>query len=192
MIIGIDISQMAYENTGVANYLESLIKSLFAKDDKNEYILFFSSLRRTIHFSSDLIGTQSNHKVSIKQFKIPPFFLDILWNKLHIFPIEWFIGNVDIFISSDWTEPPTRKAKKVTILYDFIIFKHPEETHNITEFKVKKLILSPNIVAIQKRKLLWMKKECKLIICISESTKRDAIEMLGIEEKRLKVIYPGV
>ena len=35
-------------------------------------------------------------------------------------------------------------------------------------------------------------KESDIVFCISESTKKDAIEILGIEEKRLKVIYPGV
>ena len=44
-------------------------------------------------------------------------------------PIENFIGPVDIFITSDWTEPPTKKAKKATILYDLIVYKYPDETH---------------------------------------------------------------
>ena len=45
MKIGIDISQLAFANTGVANYLESLLISMLAVDDENEYILFYSSLR---------------------------------------------------------------------------------------------------------------------------------------------------
>jgi glycosyltransferase involved in cell wall biosynthesis len=173
MKIGIDISQTAYENTGVASYLGNLIKNLVKIDTKNEYILFYSSLRRNFHPAT------GGPNVSIKKFKIPPSLLDLLWNKLHVFPIEWFIGDVDVFISSDWTEPPALKAKKVTILYDLIVYKYPKETDS-------------KIIATQKRKLKWVKKECDIVFCISESTKRDAIELLGIEEKRLKVIYPGI
>jgi len=173
MKIGIDISQMAYENTGVANYLGNLIDKLQKMDNKNEYILFYSSLRK------NLASPTYGHNVSVKKFKMPPGLLDILWNRLHIFPIERFIGDVDVFISSDWTEPPTIKAKKATILYDLIVYKYPKETDS-------------KIIATQKRKLKWVKKECALIFCISESTKRDAIEILGIEEKRLKVVYPGI
>lgn len=110
---------------------------------------------------------------------MPPCLLDLLWNRLHIFPIERFIGDIDVFISSDWTEPPAIKAKKATILYDLIVYKYPKET-------------DLKIIATQKRKLKWVKKECGIIFCISESTKNDAMEILGIEEKRLKVVYPGI
>lgn len=178
MKIGIDISQLAYEKTGVENYLSRLVEHLLKVDQINEYVLFFSSLRKSFQFST--FNFQSNNKkIKYKIFKLPPSLLDLLWNKLHIFPIEWFIGNVDVFITSDWTEPPTKEAKKATILYDLIVYKYKDETDK-------------KIIETQKRKLSWVKKESDLIFCISEATKKDAIEILGIEEKKLKVIYPGI
>lgn len=189
MRIGIDISQLAYTNTGVANYTKNLVENLIALDKENEYVLFYSSLRRNFQSSifpawglasSKRHNSQSNAKrIKFKIFKFPPTLLDILWNKLHIIPIEWLIGDVDVFISSDWTQPPTKKAKRATILYDLIIYKYPEETDK-------------RIIATQKRKLSWVKKECDMIFCISESTKHDVMELLEIEEKRLQVIYPGI
>src|SRR3989344_8065139 len=171
MKIGIDISQLAYENTGVANYLKNLVEEMVKVDDKNEYILFFSSLRSNIKDQISKIKN-ANKNVQIKTFKFPLTLLDILWNKLHIFPIERLIGNVDIFITSDWVEPPTKKAKKATIIYDLIVYKHPEET-------------AKKIVETQKRKLNWVKKESDLVFCISDATKRDAMEILGIPEEKL-------
>lgn len=188
MRIGIDISQLAYENTGVANYLKNFVENLLKEDSKNEYILFYSSLRNKFNNKS----LKLNSKTTIKTLRLPPSLLDLIWNKLHIIPIENFIGDVDVFITSDWTEPPTKRAKKATIIYDFIVFKYPEETHNEWNFNPLKLIISPNIVASQKRKLKWVKKESDIVFCISESSKKDAVEVLGIEEKRLKVIYPGI
>ena len=178
MKIGIDVSQVAYEGTGVAEYLKQLVEKLLKIDAKNEYILFFSSMRKNIKYQiSNLKFTSQNFK--IKSFKFPPFLLDLFWNKIHILPIEWLIGDVDIFITSDWTEPPTRRAKKATILYDLIVYKYPQETDK-------------KIVETQKRKLSWVKKESDIVFCISEATKKDAMEILGIEEKRLKIIYPGI
>lgn len=177
MKIGIDISQVAYENTGVANLLSKLVEHLLKVDKENEYILFFSSLRKKTQ-NSKLKSQKYNSKVKIREFKFPPLVLDILWNKLHIVPIEWLIGDVDVFITSDWTEPPARRVKKATILYDLIVYKYPGETDK-------------KIVEVQKRKLKWVKKESSLIFCISEATKKDAMEILGIEEERLRVIYPG-
>ncbi len=181
MRIGIDISQIAHEGTGVANYTRNLVENLLKIDRKNEYIFFFASLRRKFLISNFQFLNKSqipNPKVKIKTFKFPPTLLDVFWNRLHIIPIEWLIGDVDIFITSDWTEPPTTKAKKATILYDLIVYKHPEETDK-------------KIVTTQRRKLAWVKKESDIIFCISKATKKDAMEILGIEEKRLRVVYPG-
>lgn len=178
MKIGIDVSQVAYDNTGVANYLVNLVNNLIKIDKENEYVLFFSSLRRRI-INSKLKIPSYNSKITIKEYRFPPVFLNFVWNKLHIIPIENFIGDVDVFISSDWTEPPARRAKKITILYDLVVFKNPEET-------------AEKIVCVHKNKLKWTVKESSLIICISEATKKDAKEILGISESKLKVIYPGV
>ena len=177
MKIGIDVSQVAYEGTGVSEFIRRLVENLVKIDSKNEYILFYSSLRRNFQFS--IFNFQSNHNLKIKKLRLPLTLLDLLWNKLHILPIEWLIGDVDIFITSDWTEPPTRRAKKATILYDLIVYKYPNETDR-------------KIVETQKRKLSWVKKESDIVFCISDATKKDAMEILGIEEKRLKIIYPGI
>jgi hypothetical protein len=174
MRIGIDISQIQYGDTGVGNYLSNLIENLIKIDDENEYILFFSSLRKKLKIQSASWRT----KCKIKRIIFPASFLDVLWNKLHIVPIEWLIGDVDVFITSDWTEPPVIKAKKATILYDLIIYKYPNETDK-------------KIIDTQKRKLEWVKKESSIIFCISEATKKDAIDILSVDENRLKVIMPG-
>lgn len=176
MTIGIDISQLAYRGTGVAGYLENLVKNLIRIDKSNKYILFYSSFRKNL--KSSIIDLKSD-KVSIRQFKYPPTLLELFWNRLHVLPIESFIGDIDLFITSDWTEPPARKAKKATILYDLIVYKYPNETDK-------------KIVSTQKRKLNWVKKESDLIFCISQSTAKDAEELLGIDRKKLKIAYPGI
>ena len=103
----------------------------------------------------------------------------MLWNKLHIIPIETFTGKLDVFHSSDWLEPPS-KCPKVTTIHDLAIFKYPD-------------VFVPkgghNIIENQKRKLAWVKKEEKTIIAVSESTKKDIIEILKIPEEKIKVVY---
>lgn len=177
MRIGIDVSQVVYSGTGVANYLGKLVENLLKLDSKNEYVLFFSSLRRDIDLS--LFNVQESPRVTIKLFKFPPLALDFIWNRLHVLPIEWLIGDVDIFITSDWTEPPTRKAKKATIIYDLIVYKNPEET-------------AKKIIDTQKRKIKWLKKESDVIFTISESSRKDIEEILKIDKEKIKVIYPAI
>ncbi len=189
MKIGIDISQLAYPNTGVANYVTHLVEEMIMMDSSNEYILFFSSLRGKLphDFAHKISG-----KARIKTFRLPPSALDLLWNRLHIAPIENFIGNVDVFISSDWSQPPARKAHLATILYDLVIYKYPEETHDKAEFTLTDLKFSANIVAVQRRRLRWVRRDCQAVFCISQTTKQDAVKILGIPEDKLFVTYPGL
>jgi len=167
MKIGIDISQLAFPGTGSAVYTENLVKNLL-KEKKNEYVLFFSSLRQPA--PKDLPS---------KNFRFPPLLLEQLWNRFHVLPIEKLIGRVDVFHTSDWLEPPSR-CPKVTTIHDLIIYKYPERFHPRG---------GHDIVANLKRKLEWVKKESALTISVSESTKRDIVELLKIPEKKIRVIH---
>lgn len=177
MRIGIDISQIVYK-TGVSNFVEQIVSQMITEDSTNDYVLFGSSLRqqkKLINFTSQF---KNKKNVEIKLFSFPPSLLDLFWNRLHIFPIELFIGKIDVFISSDWTQPPS-KSKKATILYDLVVYKYPDET-------------AKKIVEVQKRRLSWVQKECDKIFCISGSTKKDVLNILHIASPKIEILYPGI
>ncbi len=174
MKIGIDISQIVY-GTGVSVYTKNLIHSLLKIDKKDEFFLFGGSLRQTDTLRDYLSSLSSFKNVSGKTFLIPPTLADFLWNKLHVLPIDRLIGPVDVFHSSDWTQPPTNSAK-VTTIHDFGFLKYPDTAH-------------PKISAVMKGRFKWIKKEVDLIIAISEATKKDVVNILGISPKKVKVVY---
>lgn len=176
MRIGIDISPIVYE-TGVSWYTKNLIKALLQIDKTDEFVLFGGSLRRF----GDLKLVIGNYHATVrgsyrpKLFTLPPAFMEIVWNRLHIFPVEWLIGSIDVFHSSDWTQPPT-KAYKVTTIHDLTPLRFPEISH-------------PRIVAAHKARLGWVKKEVDKIIAVSEFTKREIVEVLGINPDKITVIH---
>jgi len=170
MKIGIDISQIVY-GTGVSFYTQNLVENLLKVDKKNEYKLFFSSLRKNLPANFNYKAAN----VKLKKFRIPPTLLEPLFNKSHFLPIENFIGKVDVFHSSDWTQPSAR-AKKVTTIHDFGFLKYPQTAH-------------PKIKAVMERRFGWLKKEIDMVITISEATKKDTMEILGIPEDKIRVIY---
>lgn len=161
-----DISQIAFKG-GVPTYTKMLSEQL-DKSDQLDMVYFFSSLRKSY---------QGNLK-NVKQFKIPPTILQILFNQLRIVPVETFIGEVDIFHSSDWTQPPT-KAKKVTTYHDVIPLKSPQWS-------------VPKIVEVHKRRLQIVEKEVDIVIAVSKTTKQDLLEVSNIPEEKIVVIYEGV
>lgn len=178
MKIGIDISQIVYEGTGVGTYVRRMVETLVRIDKKNEYILFGASFRRKHEFIAFYNSLPHDH-VQLVTVAIPPTLLDILWNRFHIMPVEKLVGPVDIFWSSDWTQPPLTHAAGVTTIHDLTPIKFPHETDG-------------RIVATHKRRLAWVKKECKAVFCDSESTKKDVAELLHIPKEKLHVVYPGI
>jgi glycosyltransferase involved in cell wall biosynthesis len=171
--IGIDISQIVYR-TGVSRYTEELVKSLLKIDQENQYVFFGSSLRRRKELNSFVRNVKSKNTYSAI-YPLPPSFLEFLLNRVRIYDIRNFIGKVDVFHSSDWTQPKTTAAK-VTTVHDLGVFKFPELFHS-------------KIVEVQKRRLNLVKKECDKIIAVSQNTKKDLIEILGIPENKIRVIY---
>lgn len=174
MIIGIDVSSVAYQ-TGVSNYTLNLVKNLVDIDQKNHYKLFYSSLR--LPLPPEIINLKSNHNVSIYHFRLPPTLLQILWNRLHLFPIELFIGKCDIFHTSDWTQPPTLKAKTIATIHDLTPFLYPQWHH-------------PKVINAHRHKMYWAIKECFRFICVSQNTKNDLINLFpSLDSQKIKVIY---
>jgi hypothetical protein len=178
MVIGIDISQMVYAGTGVGTYVKELVRALVRHDTKNHYVLFGSSLRKKDVFYRFFESLKASDRVTLRVFSLPPTLLDLVWNTFHVLPIELFIGNVDIFWSSDWTQPPLRSAKGITTIHDVSYLRYPETFSQV-------------IVDVQKRRMKQAQKECSLFLCDSEATKKDVQNFFNIPKHALRVVYPG-
>jgi glycosyltransferase involved in cell wall biosynthesis len=175
MIIGIDISSIPYK-TGVSNYTQNLVVNLLKIDRQNTYKLFYSSLR--LPLPKEMADLQKKyHNLKIYTFKLPPTLLQILWNQMHLFPIEFFIGKCDIFHTSDWTQPPTIKAKTIATIHDLTPFLFPKWHH-------------PKVIQAHQNKMRLAAKKCGRFICVSQNTKTDLIKLFPkIDPQKITVIY---
>jgi len=174
MIIGIDISASVY-GTGVSNYTDNLVRSLIKIGKDHQFKLFFSSFR--LPLPKLYTQLQKLPNVKIFTYKFPPTILDILWNRLHILPIEVLIGSCDIFHTSDWTQPPAIKAKLITTIHDLVPFLFPQWSHQ-------------KIIATHTRKMKWAVKECRQFICVSHNTKNDLLKVFPkIDPNNCQVVY---
>ncbi len=161
--VGMDISQIAH-NGGVSTYTQKLASKLELIKDL-DMVYFYSSLRNSYK------GSLKN----VKSYKLPPTLFEVLFNKLRNVPIEKFIGDIDIFHSSDWTQPPA-KAKKITTYHDVVPLKYPKWSH-------------PKIISVHKKRLKIVEEEIDKVIAVSESTKHDLLEVSRIPEEKIVVIY---
>lgn len=179
MRIGIDISQIVYEGTGVSTYVRNIVSALVSQNTNHEYILFGASLRKREIFNTYYAELKKNaKKLSLVIVPIPPTVLDFLWNTLHIIPIEFFLGTIDVFWSSDWTQPPLRAAIGMTTIHDLIPLKFPNETDT-------------RIINTHTRRLQRVMEECRIILCDSESSKKDILKHFRVSPNSLYTVYPG-
>lgn len=173
-IIGIDVSSLPY-GTGVSNYTLNLVRHLIKIDRKNTYKLFFSSFRQPL--PSDVSKLKQFSNVQIYHFRLPPSFFQLIWNRLHILPIELFIGQCHIFHTWDWTQPPSLKAKLITTIHDFVPILFPQTQH-------------PKTIKNFKSKMYWAAKECAGFICVSQNTYHDLIKLLpNLDSKKVVTIF---
>lgn len=169
--IGIDARSLRKEKAGIATYVEEIIKQLNdMADTKNEYILYSNreiyldiKLKENIQIKScnKPIGTFWTYFILPKILKQDK--IDIFWGPQHLLPKR-----------DEYTE----NIKYILTVHDLAIHK----LGNIGEWKN---------TLIQK---LFLKRSCKnadKIIAISESTKKDIIEIFNIEENKIKVVYSG-
>lgn len=163
--IGIDVTAGIYSGTGVASYYRSLVPELIRQGKDCEFVLLGYAMRRY----SDL-------KLANKKFFLPPRLMEILWNKMHIVPVETFTGDLDIFHAWDYLQPPVKKAKVITTIHDLTTIKFPLYHHEST-------------VEAQAHRLRWVRREADIVLADSLATKKDIVELLGIPEEKIKVVY---
>jgi len=174
MIIGIDASSIPY-HTGVSNYTLNLIKNLIAFHSTDTYKIFYSS--RGHSFPSELEKYRFYPNVKIYHYRLPLAVLEFLWNRLHLFPIELFIGRCDIFHTSDWTQPPSIAARLVTTVHDLAPFVNPKWHHQ-------------QVVDVHRRKMSLAQKHCAAFICVSNNTKDDIVRFFPkINQQKIHVVY---
>lgn len=179
MIIGVDITSLAYQGFGVTNYTYNLIKNLLTIDKKNEYRLFYSSFNKSKNIS--YLNEFRTLGAKVYEYRIPLAVLQIFWKKFNILPVELFIGKVDMFYFSDFLRSPLYTGTKgVTTIHDLVWKIYPQyheqivvETHAI---KLKKTIEHKDVV-----------------ITDSLSTKKDLSKYFPeINKEKIHVVYPGI
>ena len=173
MKIAIDISQAIY-GTGVSVYTKNIVEYLIKLYPDDQFILFGGSLRRKKELNSFVKKVKGTPKI----VSLSPKMLDFMWNSLHVFPIDKFVGEVDVVHTSDWTEPPS-KFPKVTTVHDLIPFVYPQTT-------------TDEIRRAHKKRLAWVVRESDKIIAVSHATKEDMISILKVPEEKIVVIPEGV
>ena len=172
MKIGLDISRIQY-GRGVSNYIQQLLWNFIKLAPENEYRLFYNSF--------EPLKLSLNHPcISIKSMKIPRRLLELFWLDFGVPRIEWLIGDISLFHSPAHSPvyaicPPAKRW--VVTVHDLFTFKlNYAETTQRKELKILKR----------------MEERASHVITVSDSTRRDLLDLAPSLQDRVSVIYEGV
>lgn len=166
---------------GIASFLRELLVSLVTVEGSHEYRLWVRACRRETRdqlarFTAD--PRFAPFRVAVT--RVPDRLLEWCWmeKSLHVPLTEEWLGSPDLFLSTVYLTPVLRRVRVIMMAYDLIPLRFPQF------FGADQKRLSFRIQRSTER--------AAAIIAISESTKRDFVELLGADPSRIHVVYPGV
>jgi glycosyltransferase involved in cell wall biosynthesis len=175
MKIGIDVSSLLKDRSGIGTYSYNLIKNIFKIDTENEYRLLSYSLKESLKECPSF----DNPNVKSYHYRIPGKLLLKAWQWFDFPPVDAFLGKIDIFHSTNFLVIPQYKGKKIVTFHDMYFLIEPRHTERFGgKYFLKTL---PEKV-----------KGVDRVIAVSENTKQDAMRFLGVTEERIRVIYEAV
>ena len=177
MKIGIDIRTLLDARpSGVSEYVLNLLKEMFKLDTANEYRLFYNCFGDCPNLPE---FKQAN--VKLIKYNYPNKVLNYLLFKIFNYPKLDKALAVDVFFMPHLNFIGLSVgAKSLLTVHDLSFLKYPEF------FSARKNFWHRLVKA---KKLL---KRFSLVIAVSENTKRDIVELGGINPDKVKVIYSGV
>ncbi len=179
MNIGIDIRVLARgTRTGVEEYTINLLSELLPLEPKINYQLFYNAFNK--------VGLDYNwfnfNNVQLKDFRIPNRFLFASARYLNQPKIDKLLKGIDVYFNPHFfVAPLTNKCKKVITFHD-LSFEHYPEFFSRRKRAWQKILMNAKQEA----------QRADRIIAVSQSTKDDLVNLYGIPQEKIKVIYSGV
>jgi len=174
MRICINASPAVHHIAGLGRYTQELMAALLDIDSENEYVAFYNRpsaalvdppLDRLPHLTTNLDTKPWRMSALVAHFA-------------RISQDRMFPG-IDLFHATDHLLPRLTRAKSVFTLHDLVFRFYPQTHKPLNRWFLT--LMMPRFL-----------KGADAVIAVSESTKRDAIRIYGIDEAKTTVIYEGV
>lgn len=161
--------------SGIEEYTRQITSNLLSIDRENTYRLFYNGVRKN-PLPEDWVGRKN---VEIIDWKMPNRLLDASSRFLDFPPIDW-LTKTDVVLSPHFNIISVKKAPRIVTFHDLSFIHHPYF------FLHRQKIW--NWLQDYRRQAL----RAATVITDSQFTKSDLINSLGINESKIKVVYPGI
>lgn len=170
MRIGVDVNDLARPMSGLGRYTLSLLKAMKRLELKSTYFLFhknqLSNAMEEFTGQRDFVLCHS------------PSRSETLWSQVWL-PLDAIKNNIDVLFCPTMRAPFLHSCPTVMTIHDLLFLKYPQ--------------FFPRFDRVY---MSWMlslvSRSCNHFITVSESTRSDIIDILGIPPGRITTIYEGV
>jgi glycosyltransferase involved in cell wall biosynthesis len=171
--IAINTLPLLDNQAGAERYTRNIIKHLIRLDDRHQYHLFLSRINQVLYrpdqgsFRHTVVDVNTRNKlvrILSEQFVLPRLLKR---------------QGVDLLFSPCNIGPRNVSVPMVVTLFDLHWLLFPE-------------LFSPLRLAYLRRALAWSGRKAAAILTISENSKKDLVDLLGLPEEKITVTYPGL
>lgn len=175
--IAFDATSAVHQAAGIGRYTRNLLRALAERDDEARFRIYYCGPGARAGSLPEL-----NERFSRRAIPVSDRLMNALWHRARIpLPVQVFTGPFDILHSPDFTLPPDLGKPSVLTVHDLAFLRVPEcAVPSLREYLSKTVQRSA--------------RRATRIIAVSESTKRDVIELLGIPSERVVTVLeaPGI
>jgi glycosyltransferase involved in cell wall biosynthesis len=172
MRIGIDISPLPSNPVGAGTYMIQLVRAISTLPSEHQFVIISQPKGR------ELVGEVSNPNVAWALTAERSPALRLLWEQTGL-PIMARRLKLDLLHSLHYTRPFFLPCKSVVTFHDMTFFLFPElHTHS-------KRLFFPWAIRMSARR-------ADAVISVSESTRRDALQILNISPEKIFAIPSGI
>ena len=178
MRIGIDCSLVPGQRVGIGQYAYQLVRALGQIDQHNVYRLY-PVFYYTFHPQYRQAELPRHPNMQVAYEWVPPAVLRVLrHSRAPWFTREWLLGQVDVVHSTSYSAPRFRSRRKrlVATIHDLSFLTHPE-CH------------TPENIAHALRGTQDAAAWADALIAVSEYTRCELIERMGVAPDRVVVIH---
>ena len=171
--IGLDLRLFGIEHGGIGRYCQELFPRILELDKENRYLLFFN--KKTAAFDK-LKKFQKSANVEVIETHIRHYSLGEQLGFLRLLNKS----NLDLVHFPNFNVPIFYKRPFVVTIHDLV-------HHKISGAKKNRWL---SFLAY-KKVIATAAKKAKQIITVSQASKKDVINLLQADSKKIKVIYEG-
>jgi glycosyltransferase involved in cell wall biosynthesis len=182
MRVFVDDSAAFNQGAGIGRYARNIVPAAARLMPESTFSLVYApSQSGPSPYQNDVVDAFSNPG-SVKVTRLPfgRRRADQLWFRARL-PLnaQWFAGRADVAFSPDFTLPPVGRIPRAITIHDLAYEIFPNKTSPALRAYLAAVV--PNQIAQASR-----------VIAVSQTTKQDLVERMGVEESRISVVPNGV